>query len=373
MDIFKFNSPTSPTKLEHGEIVDDIKSKMWIERYRGAGEFTFMADPDTGIREKLPIGSLVSHVNTDEVMIVENHAITEARGHQSEITITGRGFETVLEGRVVGSNKTYPNTDGTNDYVQSADETWHQAVLLVSHHILDYMLLDTTNAIPYVDVLTDVTGTGVAEARSFRREDLYSSLLKILEVDNLGTKIIRPSPRSPLAPGSPNIAFLIRKGVDRSSSVTLSYDGGEIDTADYLWSDRRVRNAAMVSGKWVETFVSDSSVEYDRRTLYVDAKDIDEGYQTAPTGTDFDNVVALMNQRGLEELAKQKYITLTKADVHEDYYQSRYREDFELGDIVTVLGSYSESSKMMINEFVEIEDEQGFRGYPTLSLFEEES
>ncbi len=34
MDIFKFINPVHPTKLDQGQLINGLKSKLWIERYR---------------------------------------------------------------------------------------------------------------------------------------------------------------------------------------------------------------------------------------------------------------------------------------------------------------------------------------------------
>lgn len=368
MDIFRFRNPTAPTKLEHGEIVNGIKSKTWIERYREAGEFSFLANADTGIRDSLPIGSLISHIDSTEVMMVENHEIAETRGSETEIVITGRGLETFFENRIVGSNRTFPTVDAAVDYSLAADETWDQVVTMIKDHILAANLIDDDNALDYVEVLSDVSGAGTIVAREIKRGPLYNGVLELLDVDSLGIRVIRPGPWSPLGAASPNIAFLIHKGVDRSSEVMFSYETGEIESADYLWSNRKMKNAALVTGKWVETWVDTAATKYDRRVMHVDASDIDNAYTTAPTGADFTNVVNAMNQRGLDALAAQKDIALTKAEVSEHANRAIYRTDFNVGDLITVHGDYNETSTMRISEYVEIEDENGQSGHPTLTM-----
>lgn len=368
MDIFKFNSPIAPTKLEQGEIINGLKSKMWVERYSQAGEFKLVANVSTGLRESLPIGSFISHVDTPEIMIVENHEISQRSEGEPEITITGRGFETYFSNRIVGSNKAFPTSNGITDFSLAADETWDQAVTLINEHILESELLDPDDAIPYVQVITDVTGTGTVAARALKRGDLYTRLLEILNVDLLGIKAYRPGAWSPLAPGSPDIAVLIHVSEDKSSEVIFSHQSGEIENADYLWSNRKEKNAVIVSGRWVEIMLIGTETEYSRRVMHVEASDIDNSYTVAPTGQDLTDVINLMEQRGLEALASQIDLSLTKAEVSRENQSSVYRVDYNVGDIITVHGDYNESSLFMVAEYVEIEDQNGKIGYPTLSV-----
>ncbi len=107
MDVFKFKNPTHPTLFDQGELINGLKTKMWIERYRDSSSFDFVADAEAMVHKLLPIGTLISHTESTEVMVVENHEIREQSGKETEIKITGRSFESFLENRIVGSNKNW--------------------------------------------------------------------------------------------------------------------------------------------------------------------------------------------------------------------------------------------------------------------------
>lgn len=368
MDIIRLHNPTSPTKMEQGELINDIRSKTWVERYREAGEFTFVGDASSGLRDTLPVGSFVTHVETEELMIVENHEINDEKDQEATITVTGRGYETELEQRIVGSNRVFPGSTGRPDVVLASAYTWLQAKTLIEMYTDVAQLLDDNDAIPYLSIINDVTGTGIQEARTLERKDVYASLLEILAVENLGIKVIRPGVTSPLGSASPNVAWVIHKGVDLSASVMFSNDTGEIESADYLWSNKKLKNTAYVSGKWVETLVTTPATGYDRRMMFVDASDLDQDLEVAPSGAALTAMIASMQQRGIQALAKQKEIALTKAEISKQATKAQYRKDFNVGDLITIHGNYNESSIMRITEYVEIEDETGFNAYPTLSI-----
>lgn len=370
MDIFKFHNPTSPTKLEVGEIINGLKSKMWVERYREAGEFSLESYNAVDIREKLPVGTLISHTGSKDVMIVENHEIVEEKGSPPEIIVSGRSFETFGENRIVGSNKSFPTSTGVQEYSTGANPTWDQATNLLLDHLVPAALIDPDDGLPYITIAADVADTGVEEARSFKRDNLYSTLIKLLGIDDLGIRVIRPGPWSPLGASDPNLLIQIHKGVDRRSNIVFSHSSGEIERADYLWSSKKLKNTAMVSGKWVETLVTTTETGYDRRMLYVDAKDIDESYDVAPTGSDLTNVIQAMQARGAEALADQNHISLSKIELTRNAIKAGYRTDFDVGDLITVIGGYDISSVRRISEYVEIEDSSGARGYPTLTVVE---
>jgi hypothetical protein len=60
-------------------------------------------------------------------------------------------------------------------------------------------------------------------------------------------------------------------------------------------------------------------------------------------------------------------VAIIKAEPTKESTLHKYREHYEVGDVVTVSGAYSEVTTMRISEYVEIEDENGESGYPTLA------
>ncbi len=63
MDIIKFTNPGFDTLLEQGEIVNGLKSKMWVERYRDISDFEFTANSESMPHLVLPVGTLISHTD----------------------------------------------------------------------------------------------------------------------------------------------------------------------------------------------------------------------------------------------------------------------------------------------------------------------
>ncbi len=375
MDIFKFTNPNEPTKMEQGELINGIRTKMWIERYFEAGEFTFTAPVSSGLRRTLPIGTFISHIGTKEIMLVENHEINYNEDAEDEIVISGRGFETFFEQRIVGSNRVFPRVGDLTEYTIAANYSWLQAIQMVNDHIVTDNLVNDDYALDYISTISNVTIESVEIERAIPRGNLYDRLLELLAVDFLGIKVVRPGPWSPFGPDSPHVALVIHQGVDRSSEVIFSYDTGEIVSADYLWTNKALKNAVLVKGTWVETVVNPSGMTgIQRRMMYVDASDIDSSLDEPPLpgSPTYLSILAYLQRRGLEALFQQNDVALTKAEVSRNAAGSKYRQDFDVGDLITVSGDYNEVSTMRVMEYVEIEDDTGESGYPTLSLLEPE-
>ena len=369
MDVIKFNNPNEETKMESAQVINGLTKKTWIERYTTAGEFTFVGPVSGGFKELLPIGCFVSHIKSDEIMIVENHEINETNTTVPEITITGRSFETYLEQRVVGDNNIFPVVGIISDYILPYEYSWNQAVMLIQNHILFPYLIDSSFELPYVSVLSNTLPSGKESPpfpRAFKRQSLYTTILDLLKIDNFGIRSIRPGPSSPLVDDEVgNTALVIYRGFDRTKTVSFSYTAGEVETGDYLWSNKTFKNAALVTGKWIEVIVDDlAPPAYERRVMFVDGSDDDKAFTSTPTGLDIDGVVAAMTQRGRVALNSQINTVLIKPQISKLGTKALYRTDYGMGDLITVHGDYNESQPMLITEHVETEDNTGVGAYP---------
>lgn len=374
MDVFVFHPAYDlgayyPLQLVRGELVNGIKSKTWIERYRTAGEFTFVADVSSGIADLLSVGSYISHINTQQVMIVENQEFVDNKGKDSEVTITGRSYETILDQRVVGGNKYLPVSTGPVEYSLAAEETWLQVQELIEDHILvSRHVPGGFEPIPYIEVETSVVGTGLSEARVVAKGSLYDRVLELLGPDDLGLKFLRPELAVDYTDTTSKI--VIHNGIDRSNDVILSYANGEIESLDRLVSNKKDKDWAYVTGRWIEDKVSRADVFVPeimgQNVLHVDASDIDSVFEAAPTGGDLTAALTAMRRRARDELFLHNAVNLAKVEVSPNADYITYRESFDIGDFVSVVDRDNARSIMRVVEYVELEDENGQTGYPTL-------
>ena len=374
VDFFKFNVDSgSPTILRRGEMINNITHSMWAERYRG-GEFQFTAPTSSGLRELLPAGTCVSHIDSEEIMVVENHQIPEDADTNPYITVTGRSLETFLENRIVGANRTWPITGVTTiplpEYSLAAAKTWVQAQQLINDHILPSAVINASDGVDGIRTEHSISNTGVGSSvqQIIPLGTVYQRLLEVLAIDDLGIKAVRPGPTSPYAAPNEYVVFVIHDGIDRRNQILISYDTGDIKNADYLWSNKKKKTAALVTGRWVQVMVGGSTSGFDKRVMTIDGSDIDNAFTSAPTGTDLTDIQTLMTNRANAVLASQNDVIIIKPEMSKTLSRYSYRNDYRVGDIVTVIGNYGISSAMRVIEYVEIEDENGETGYPTLAV-----
>lgn len=365
MELFKFsNSPA--TDLLNGFAITGYTSAMWVERYRTPGEFEIVAPLSSGLRSELPLGTIISHVDTLELAIVENHHIEEAQDSDPIITITGRSFESYLENRIVGTNEAWDDPPAPFfEYGLIANKSWDQAVILINDHVSGPVdSNETLNG--HIIAATSLSGTGVTPLRYLKRGSLHERLVELLAVDDLGIRMIRRNPWGVLG-NDTTTYFQIHRGVDRSNKIIFSWQAGELESAEYLWSLKNLKNVALVQGRFVEEIVYTGANNYDRRVMFVDASDIDGALTTAPTGSTLTEIRAKMYTRGEEALANQNEINIATTDIAR-VTQYRFRTDYDIGDIVSVDGNYGDIEKRRVVEYVEVEDEGGESGHPTLAV-----
>jgi hypothetical protein len=364
MQLFKYDAPVGASALAttNGQPINGAASVRWIERYADVGEFEIKAKLSTGLKAYLPAGTLISHENTYEMMIVENHEINETADEDPDLTITGRSFVSYLEQRIVGFDPAR-SSDFVGEYVIAAGALGAVIRDLIRKHVTD--LAGANDVVPgLLADSTAVSGVSVPE-QTIAKGPLLPEVIRMLALDDFGIRTIRPNPFGVV--GSPSWTILrIYKGTDLSKQLIYSSRTGHMDSIDYLFSNKNFKTAALVIGRYVQATWT-GGVGYGMRQVIIDGQDLDGHLNAAPSGTDLVGVTNRMRQRALTYLANQNEINIARADIAKtDPY--RYRKDYNLGDLVTVAANYGEQAVMRIVEYVEIEDEGGESGHPTFAL-----
>lgn len=369
MNLFKFNFTTNATELENGEFINGARSVMWVERYQDAGEFEIDAPLSSGLLEFLPLGTLISHVDTMEVMIVENHQIVDEDGRDPQLIITGRSFDTYLENRMIGMNLAR-SSEVVAEYIIAAEHPSTQVLTIINDHITtdSYSANDELpNVRASTFFVTPMDYTGVT--RSIDRGTVYERVREILKVDGyMGIRTVRKNPWG-IGPsfGGAETVYEIYGGWDRTSTVQFSWASGDFDKIEHLFSQKNLKNSAMIVSRYLWTTLDQGPSKYNRRIMMVDASDIDGHLTAVPVAGARVAILAKMVVRGMQALANQNQVTISAADIS-NMTKYRYRIDYNLGDIVTLDGGYGNVLAMRVIEYAEIEDENGHSSHPTLSI-----
>lgn len=356
MEIFKLNSSYYPS-----DTIPIFKSFIWTERYTEAGDFELTMEDDISILNLLPLGTLISHTDTTEVMIVENHELQRDKDKKLIVTVTGRSLETFCENRTTTGSDS-PVTDGADPPVTLVETLSSMPSCEAAVHIMKYKLqsgfASASDAVPNLVIEEDVTTHDSAMVHTIKRGDIYSRVLEFLKMSKTGIKTARPI--SPVT----NLKIIVHDGTDLSDTIAFYAQYEDLEDAKYFKSIQGYKNYARVSAHTVTRLYRHRDLASDltglnRRVIYEEANDL-EGAFSPPSSSDS------IASRGQAALDKHKQISLFQAKISVTA-KPKFKFDYNVGDIVTVFGEFSTPEKMRVTEHILTVDEKGIIGYPSLS------
>jgi hypothetical protein len=348
------------------DLVQNLNSVQWIERYSEPGEFEIRCEPSRALMEQLSLGTVISHLATRDVMMVETHQIDESKTNETpELVITGRSLVSFLENRIAsGTNFSQKNpvNDSTNLYSFLYNTTPANLLKLLQEQIQPVGSVRPDDGIPNSTVVlsNDIQyGSEVPKEMVVKRGPLYPEVVKLLTQLDAGLKVVRP------AQGTADLLqWVVYKGTNLDT-VVFSSDYGDLEKTRYFWSIKGFKNTALVVGMYSAKLIQTAGVTgLNRRIMYVDASDYDH-IPIIDSAPDFNKTQNILQRRGEEALAENRSQTLIETSISPNS-RYKYRKDYNLGDTVYVNGNYGVSARMRVTEFAEFWDESGETGVPTV-------
>lgn len=355
MEFFKLDSAYLPDNT-----VINYDSLVWTERYRASGDFKLVVKDEMSILTTLPTGTLVSHTDTFEVMIVENQELVRDDKKHPIITISGRSFETFAENRTTAGseNPLYSGTPevGQVETVASASSSTIVATLLKGR--MEPGTASVANAIPNLRIVTTMRAPDGAMAQVIKRGDLYSRVIELLNLCDGGLMNRRPNG------AQTTLDLVVHDGVDLTGTVTFYALTDDLKDCKYFWSIKDYKNYAAIATHITARVYRTRDLGVDvnglaRRVMYVEADDLKLAYSPA-TSTD---VVASRAQAALDD---QIQLYLMEATVTETA-KPKFKFNYDVGDLVLVLGEFEAAEAMRVTEHILTKDDKGIRGFPSLS------
>lgn len=435
--------PAYSTSYIPDALIEGYNSLIWTERFEEPGEFELKSFDVAGLLAALPENTLVSHLETREVMIVETHSIEmvgEGADAQPEITITGRSAYTILEHRWVESTyqtkrslrRTYSATSALCVLLYNAvDNTSGRDVTrgdtLASTVELNDYPWSTLDAIPNIAVTESVPAEGPLATWYVEEGILWPQFQKIMVDSDLGLRLIRPvdaaTPGTVITVNSAiasrgqvnriftadirQLQFNIYAGVDRSAganAVQLSQLQGHLENPKYLFSNKDFKTGLEImsgavdvsdvyrdateaafsgwkrrimgfDGGTPEIPAAPEQPQKPKRNATTAAKNAYEDAYDAwvdkyaiwlnKRATIITSFRAAQSKLALVELKLARRVNMFAGDMS-DVAPYKYKVHYDLGDLVMLYGDYGQSVKMLVNEYVRTEDENGDRGFPGL-------
>lgn len=389
----------SETYYPIGSILEGFTTKIWTERYLEPGDFQLTTLEVEKYQALLEEDTLITHLDTLEVMMVEDHEIVENEDGFYELTITGRSVDCFMEQRWLEAphGKKYKMA---NNYTcaEAAEVLLWNAFVNPSEqdvtHPIDWFRF-STDTLPNVVVSDSVVGGSFSGRRWLGTGDAATEMKKFLHWRRLGVRGIRPAPDnndakvitvgtggaglfSYITAPTTALQFNVFNGADRTqfqtdrTPVVFRTALGDVENPKYLRStrDRKTVGSVLAEGFnnggikiWDKSLGGNegtSSKGWKRRAMVIDAGDPESA-----NSTEFSTDVNTIGQDILDE-KKLKRVIEGKISPKCRYV---YGRDYKLGDLVTMAGNFGITQDMRVSEYIRSEDkENGDHGYPGLEM-----
>ena len=350
-------------------IIDDAKSIIWHDVYYGVGDFEVYAPCTPESVSLLIVGNYVTRYGDDNIGIIEKVNITYSAQDGRMIIVSGRFAKSLLDRRIIytlSGHSVSPTILRGN--VEDA------ARKLVEQNAINCDF-DTSRNIQELELGIDagiaktiVDASGAAADKQVTHDNLLEYTDSLLEEYGIGAKCVLND--------ALKLAYTVYVGADRSADnsdgnepVIFSQDFDNLISTTYSYDESLLKNTALIGGEGegearFHAIVKSSASGAARREVFVDASSNSRTYKDEngdeQTLTDAE-YNAQLETVGLQAISGLAITETFDGEVDLMSGSFRYRDDFSLGDIVTIqdleIGLYINAR---ILEVTEVEDDSGY-------------
>lgn len=364
MDLMTLNANNQPAKL-----IENWDGLIWAERYNTVGDFQLRTGAVSTFMNLLPEGTRLTLRESNHVMSVETHEIERKKNAPESLVIKGRSFESVLDRRVAIQSIS-ASTGSTNWTVNSktpSDVAYYIINQLCVLGLLDPADIFEPSMVQFPTPADYLASTGPNKGFDVSRGNLLNAVLQLLQTeakaDNTTTPVtpaIVPHGIRAIRPNAAGTAIGIQiyVGTDRSETVYFDATRDLLDDGKYLFSKVGSANAAYGVGPTMSAKMFKGATNptgLARRVILTDASQSGIG--------DSGILRAEMSQ----SLSEAHETAMFDGSINQDVSPYTYGVDFNLGDVVRVVGDYGLEEKARITEYIRSEDATGYKAYPTLA------
>ena len=330
-------------------IVDTFSSVIWANRYRQCGDFQIYAPASEALLELLRADRWVIRQDDDMVGVIEKIKIETDEENGDYITVSGRCSRSILARRIVWDQTALNDT---------AENIMRQLVT-------DAFISPASAARKYDKLILGAAHGWTGRVRAqYTGDNILEAIEAMCTAKNYGFNL-------PLKNGLLVVEFY--KPTDRSTSqdenphVVFSEEYDNLTATTYTVDKTNAKNVALVAGEGegsarrrATNSPTPAPAGLHRREMYVDARDIssNEGEISEVTYT------LMLSERGAEALSENPAVRSFEGTV-EPLQMYTYKQDYFLGDIVTVRNKYGIEADAQVVEVIEVWDESGYRCTPT--------
>lgn len=338
-------------------ILDTFNSLIWTVRYYSYGDFEIRTQVNKELLALLQFDYYLWIKESDRFMIIEDIQIDS--DVEDCLVISGRSLESILERRII-----WEQTMLSGD-LQSGIQK------LLNENIINPTMTDRKISNFSFSASSDPAITELTLEAQFMGDNLYESIEKICETNNIGFKV---------TVSDKTFIFSLYAGSDRSWSQTtnpyviFSPAFDNFINSSYMKSKKALKTVTLVGGEGEgsDKKTAIASADYggssgvDRREIFTDASSVSS--KTNDGELTDNEYVELLIQKGKEKLANYIIVDSFEGEAEAER-MFVYGKDFFIGDVVQIANDYGIESKSRIIELVISQDENGTRKYPTFSAF----
>lgn len=375
-------------ELNKKYIIDIYSSAIWAKRYNDIGDCELVISASIENFRKIKECKYIARNDDDMVCKIKKVELQTDEENGDQLILIGNDITDILNQRIVIKQTNFNGL--VEDYIRT---------------LINDSIIKPTNADRKIKNFTLANKKGFSE--TIREQVTY---------DNVGEKIQKLCKQYGwgyrVTVNKGNFIFALYKGNDISRYITFSHNYDNISTTDYVKDDSNIKNVALVAGEGEgvarKTITIGNGTGIDRHELYVDARDIsseidyDELLTNYPNGKEkvINNVIYYqVNGSNIAILTKNDAGEITNVQLCNNIYMEnlkntgyekmsehtsitsfageiivgmsyKYKEDYNLGDIVNIVNEYGISINVRISEVIENQDDNGYTMEPTFENIE---
>lgn len=350
-------------------IIDDAKSIIWHDVYYGVGDFEVYAPCTPESVSLLIVGNYVTRYGDDNIGIIEKVNITYSAQDGRMIIVSGRFAKSLLDRRIIYtlSGHSVSPTILRGNVEDAARKLVTQNAINCTFDS-DRNIAELVLGIDAGITKTIVDDSGAAAEKQVTHDNLLKYSDSLLEEYGIGAKCVLND--------ALKLAYTVYAGADRSADnsdgnepVIFSQDFDNLVSSAYLYDVTALKNTVLIGGEGegearFHAIVKSSASGAARREVFVDASSNSRTYKDEngdeQTLTDAE-YNAQLETVGLQAISGLAITETFDGEVDLMSGSFRYRDDFSLGDIVTIqdleIGLYINAR---ILEVTEVEDDSGY-------------
>ena len=337
MELYIFNRG-----LTFQGIFESYYSLRWVRKYSKCGIFELHCNITSETLSLLKRGNIVWKKDDLEAGYIEYRNLMQDTEGKEVLVVKGKFFTGYLSNRIIWG-------------IENINSTAELAV----RDLINKNCINPVNVDRKIDLLS--LGELKNYTQNVNYQVSYKNLLEEIEsISNTSELGIRTL----IDIENKQLIFDIYKGLDRNAGQSVnppaifSREFENILEQEYTDSLHNYRNIALVAGEGEgderELAIIGQGVGLDRYELFVDARDLQKEIRTT------EEYIELLQDRGNTKLVEYKEITIFDSRIN---LRSNliYKEDFDLGDIVTCTSKkWGITIDTRITEIEEVYEEDGF-------------